>query len=205
VLNAVGAVATGIVMVIIAATKFRDGAWLTIAAIAAFTLLFYLIHRHYRRVQEQLQVDSPVVVIAPPRAAQASTLPVLVPVDEVNQAVVRTLDYARSISGNVTAIHVTDEIDEGEALREHWERVVPDVPLVIIESPYRSLIAPMLAYIDAVDRADPGTSVTVVVPEYVPARFWQGVLHNQSAVRLKRALLRRPNTVLIDIPYHLKA
>jgi hypothetical protein len=75
----------------------------------------------------------------------------------------------------------------------------------VIESPYRSLLAPMLTYIDAVDQADPGTSITVVLPEFVPAHFWEGLLHNQSTARLKRALMHRPNTVLIDIPYHLRS
>ncbi|MBI4571374.1 MAG: amino acid permease, partial [Chloroflexi bacterium] len=204
-INAAGAAATGVVTVIVAATKFVDGAWITIAMMAALTASFVIIHRHYRRVHEQLEVGAAPTLSAPLRDERGPVRPVLVPVDELNQAVVRTLDYARSISTNVTAIHVTDEVEEGEALREAWERVVPEVPLVIIESPYRSLIAPMLAYIDAVDRLDPGAYITVVVPEFVPARFWQGFLHNQSAVRLKRALLRRPNTVLIDIPYHLEA
>jgi amino acid transporter len=204
VVNAVGALATGVVAVIIAATKFTDGAWLTMAAIALFALVFYLIHRHYRSVQRQLEVsDAPTPVPPPLRDERGPDRPVVVPVEELNQAVVHTLEYARSISNNVTAVHVTDEVEEGEALRERWERVVPDVPIVIIESPYRSLIAPMLAYIDAVDRLDPGAYITVVLPEFVPRRFWEGLLHNQSVVRLKRELLRRPNTVLIDIPYHL--
>jgi len=81
---------------------------------------------------------------------------------------------------------------------------VPDIPLVIIESPYRSLIAPVFAYVDLIDKKDPGAGVTVVLPEFVPAHMWEGLLHNQSAIRLKRALLRRPNTVVIDVPYHLR-
>ncbi len=83
--------------------------------------------------------------------------------------------------------------------------MIPEVPLVIIESPYRSFIAPILAYIDALDHSHPGETITVVLPEFVPNYFWQGILHNQSAIPLKRALLTRPNTVVIDIPYHLKA
>jgi len=90
-------------------------------------------------------------------------------------------------------------------LREHWDGAVPDTPIVIIESPYRSLLAPMLAYIDALDQIDPGAYITVVLPEFMPAHFWEGLLHNQSAIRLKKALLRRPNTIVIDVPYHLEA
>ncbi len=81
---------------------------------------------------------------------------------------------------------------------------MPDTPIVIIESPYRSFIAPMLTYIDAIDRAEPGKPVTVILPEFVTAHAWEGLLHNQSAIRLKRALRSRPNTILIDVPYHLR-
>ncbi|OGO51694.1 MAG: hypothetical protein A2148_09960 [Chloroflexi bacterium RBG_16_68_14] len=205
VVNAVGAVATGVVAVIIGVTKFVDGAWITVGAIAFLTFLFARIHHHYRRVKEQLELRPMAPAVpAPPRDDRDRGRPVVVPVDELNQAVLRTLEYARTISNNVTAVHVTDEIEEGEALRDRWEGTVADIPIVIIESPYRSLLAPMLAYIDAVDRLDPGTYITVVLPEFVPAHIWEGLLHNQSAVRLKRALLRRPNTVVIDVPYHLQ-
>jgi hypothetical protein len=126
------------------------------------------------------------------------------PIDEVNRAVLHTLEFARTISDNVTAVHITDSIEEGEQLREDWTRRVPDTPIVIIESPYRSFLTPMLAYIDGVDKVDPDAYITVVLPEYIPAHFWEGILHNQSAGRLKRALTHRPNTVLINVPYHLR-
>lgn len=205
--NAVGAVATGFVTVIIASTKFIDGAWITIGAIALLSLVFSRIYLHYRRVAEQLEVTAP-----PPRPAPAPSPPqerdrsraVIVPVDELNQAVLHTLEFARSLSDNVTAVHVTDELEEGETLRKRWDDAVPDTPIVIIESPYRSFLAPMLTYIDAIDRLDPGAYITVVLPEFVPAHFWEGLLHNQSAIPLKRALLHRPNTVLINVPYHLR-
>lgn len=204
--NAVGMVATGVVTVIIASTKFVDGAWITLGAIALLTLVFTRIHRHYGRVADQLEVREP------PPAAPAYVVPegrdrsraVVMPVDELNQAVLHTLEFARTISNNITAVHITDEVEEGEALRKQWEEAVPDAPIVIIESPYRSFLAPMLTYIDAIDRVDPGAYITVVLPEFIPAHFWEGLLHNQSAIRLKRALLRRPNTVLINVPYHLK-
>jgi hypothetical protein len=105
----------------------------------------------------------------------------------------------------VTAVHITDNVEDGETLRSEWEETVPDTPIVIIESPFRSFVAPMLAYIDGIDRIDPGAYITVVLPEFVPAHFWEGLLHNQSAGRLKRALIHRPNTVLINVPYHLRA
>jgi hypothetical protein len=125
-------------------------------------------------------------------------------VDEVNEAVRRTVEYARSISDNVTGLHVADDIEEAEEMRKQWDEAIPEVPIVIIESPYRSFIAPILAYIDAADRSYPGEPITVVLPELVPGHFWQGILHNQSAIPLRKALLSRPNTVVMTIPYHLK-
>ena len=207
--NGIGAAATAVVTVIIAGTKFVDGAWLTIAGIAAFAFFFGRIHHHYRRVQEQLEVTE-----APPRAQPAPeaapvegarSRAVLLPVDEVNKAVLQTLDFARTVSGNITAVHITDNVEAADEVRTQWEELVPDIPIVIIESPYRSFLEPMLAYVDAMDRIDPAAYITVIIPEFVPAHFWEGLLHNQSAVQLKKALMRRPNTVLIDVPYHLEA
>jgi amino acid transporter len=210
-INALGAVVTGAVTVIVAGTKFIDGAWLTIASIAAMAFFFSRIYHHYQRVHEQLVVPDDVVVPSgprsidtPPRAEGRRGRIVLVPVDELNQAVLRTVEFARSISDQATAVHVTDDIEDAEELRARWESTVPDTPIVIIESPYRSFLAPMLSYIDAMDQIDPEAYITVVLPEFVPAHFWEGILHNQSAVRLKKALLHRPNTVLIDVPYHLE-
>jgi hypothetical protein len=205
-MNAVGAIATGVVALVILSTKFMDGAWLTVTAIAILTFAFLRVHQHYQGVSSQLEVREP-----PPRGAFAPAAdryrdrPVLVPVDDINQAVLRTVEYARTISDNVTAVHVTDEREEGERFRDRWEALVPDAALVVIESPYRSFIAPMLTYVDALDRVDPGAYITVVIPEFVPAHFWEGLLHNQSAIRLKKALMHRPNTIVIDVPYHLHA
>jgi hypothetical protein len=127
----------------------------------------------------------------------------LVPVDEINQAIMRTVAYARSLSPNVTALHITDDVDHGQQLRRDWEAAVLDVPMVLIDSPYRSFVAPVISYIDALDKADPGQYVTVVLPEYRSLWPWQRFLHNQSARRLRSALTERPNTVIIEVPYHL--
>ena len=95
------------------------------------------------------------------------------------------------------------DLESAERFREQWDEVEPDIPLVVIESPYRSFTAPILSYIDQIDHADPGQPVTVILPEFVPRHWWQSFLHNQTALRLKAALLFRPNTVVIDVPYHL--
>jgi amino acid transporter len=199
VINATGALATGVVAVIIGATKFSEGAWLSMIAMVILGLLFYSVHRHYQGVQRKLRV--PADAIMEPNARHRQV--VLVPVDEINRAVLRTVDYARTISDSVRALHITDDPEEGQRLRREWEARVLDVPLIVIDSPYRSFVAPVLSYVDALDKADPGQYVTVVLPEFVTAWPWQRWLHNQSARRLKSALRDRPDTVIVEVPYHL--
>jgi amino acid transporter len=203
IINGVGAVATGVVVVIIASTKLISGAWITLLGIGILIYLLIAIRRHYDRVSEQLEVIAPSIA-APAEPRERRTQPVLVPVDEVNKAVRRTVEYACTVSDNVTALHVADSVEEAEELRQLWEEAIPEVPIVVIESPYRSFIAPILAYIDALDRSYPGETITVMLPELVPNYFWQRILHNQSAIPLKRALLSRPDTVVIGIPYRLR-
>ena len=207
IVNAVGAVATGVVAVIIGGTKFLDGAWLSMAFMAMLVLVLWAIQRHYADASSQLGrgLTGPQPVtdfFYGVSAGRPQT--VIVPVDEINRAILRTVAYARTLSSNATAIHVTDERESAEELRRRWEESVPDVPLVIVESPYRSLVEPVIAYIDALDRTQPNQMVTVVLAEFVPKRFWQRFLHNQLALRLKKALLDRRNTVVVDVPYHFR-
>jgi hypothetical protein len=150
-------------------------------------------------VERALRVPAGVIFSPEQRGRQA----LLIPVDAMNHAVLRTIDYARTLSPNVTALHVTDDIDKGQDLKRAWESAVLDIPLVLINSPYRSFVTPVLSYIDALDRADPGQYVTVVLPEYRTPWPWQRWLHNQSSRRLKNALVERPNTVIVEVPYHL--
>ena len=202
VINGIGAVATGVVAVIIASTKFTHGAWISLLGIGLLIYLFTVIRRHYRRVAEQLEVAVPSLAATP--EARPRNQPVLVPVDKVNEAVRLAVDYARKTSENVTALHVSDDVSEADELGQRWEEVIPDVPLVVIESPYRSLIIPILTYIDALDHSHPGETITVLLPELVPARPWHRFLHNQSAAHLKKALRARPNTLVVGVPYLLR-
>jgi amino acid transporter len=207
IVNAVGALATGIVAVIIGATKFLDGAWLSMAFMGVLVLVLWIIRQHYLDANDQLGRGlSGAEGVAEHFYVASAGRPqtVIVPVDEINRAVLRTMAYARQLSSNATAIHVTDDREEAEALRQQWEESVPDVPLVIVESPYRSLIEPILAYVEGLDRTQPNHMVTVVLPEFVPKHFWQRFLHNQLPLRLKRALVNRPNTVVVEVPYHLQ-
>jgi len=117
-----------------------------------------------------------------------------------------TLAYARSLTKNVVAVHVAPDEDPEHIARleTKWHEWVPDVPLVIVDSPYRSLFRPLLAYIDALHRQQPDRVLTVLIPEFVAARPWEYLLHNQSALRLKGALLFRPGIVVINMPYHIE-
>ena len=197
--NGTGAVATAIVALIVGGTKFNEGAWISMIAMFVLAVAFFSIYRHYTGVERKLHVPRGELLEATTRRKQV----VLVPVDELNRAVLRVVDYARAMSPNVTALHITDDIERGQELRAEWEAAVLDVPLVLIDSPFRSFVAPVQSYIDALDRTDPGQYVTVVLPEFRTAWPWQRFLHNQSARRLRNALLDRPNTVIAEVPYQL--
>jgi amino acid transporter len=205
-INAVGMVATGLVAIIVGATKFALGAWLSMAIMGGLIVVLWRIKVHYAKASTQLGAglsDDGAVREYYNTAAKRVPQTVLVPVEGIDNAVLRTIAYARSISPNATAIHVTDDRQTGEDLRRRWEQTLPDVPLVVVESPYRSLVVPIIAYLDGLERSQPNAMITVVLPEFVTHKPWQQFLHNQLALRLKKELLDRPNTVIVDVPYHL--
>jgi hypothetical protein len=198
IINGLGAVATGIVAVVFGFTKFIYGAWIVIRIIPIIVLLCLGIARHYRRVEAEMRPT-------PGDTRAAYTPPdhiVVVPVSSVNKATINAIAYAHALSPRIVAVHVTDDAAEATHLQAEWEQYGEDANLVILESPYRSLIAPLLSYIDAVQRKRPKALITVLVPEYVPEHWWEQILHSQTALRLKAALLFRPNTVVTSVPYH---
>jgi amino acid transporter len=199
IINGIGGVTTAVVAVIVGSTNFAAGAWISMVAILFLAAALWAIHSHYAGVERKIAVPANVILETGRQHRQA----VIVPVEEISLATLRTVDYARSISPNVTALHVTDDLEAGQELRKRWEATVLDIPFRIIHSPYRSFVAPLLHYVDLLDRADPGQYVTVVLPEFRTRWPWQRWLHNQSARRLKNALLERPNTVIVEVPYHL--
>ncbi|RIK45909.1 MAG: amino acid permease [Chloroflexi bacterium] len=201
-LNGVGAVATGIVLIIVAVTRFLDGAWIILVVVPIIILLLRGIHNHYRDVATQLRMTAGDLrsLARPPQRDIA----VVVPVDSLNRASARAIEFARSISSDVTAVHIAADAEDGAELQRSWSEAGVKVPLVIIESPYRSLIGPLIAYLEQ-RRAERGNEfINVVLPEFVPAHLGEHVLHNQSALRLKAALLFQPGIVVTDVPYHLQ-
>jgi amino acid transporter len=204
VINGLGATVTGLVALIVLGTRFTEGAWLSIVVMVAIALVLQIIKNHYLDAEQQLAVGMTTTEGTTERAYASTNRQqsVIIPVDRLDRAVLRTVAYARSISPSAVAVHVADEAGEADELKRQWERSVPDTPLHVVESPYRSLVEPIVAYVEGLDRARPGGVITVVLPEFVPKRFWQKPLHNQLSVRLKKALINRPNTVVVDVPYH---
>jgi amino acid transporter len=197
VVNLVGATATAMVATIVGVSRFREGAWITGVIILVLIVIMRSIHRHYETATRELATSTP---LDPDQIIHT----VIVPIASVNRIARQTLAYARSISDNVTAVHVTEGEEEIQAFREQWSKLELEIPLVIIESPYRQLVGPLLKYIDEIDRQRPDDTLTVVLPEFIARHWWEHVLHNQTALRLKAALLFRPGTVVTSVPYHLE-
>lgn len=194
--NGIGAVATALVAVVVGVAKFALGAWMVLLLIPAIMLVMMAINRHYRGVQEALAADD-LPSLTPSRPPL-----VVVPISRLDRSAARAIRFARSMSPNVTAVHVSESAAEAQETWRRWEEWDTSVPLVIVESPYRSLLPPLLGYIDALASTEPDQPIAVVVAEFVPRHFWQNFLHNQAALRLKMHLLSRPSTVVINVPSH---
>ena len=196
VINGFGAVVTGIVLVIVAITKAAEGAWIIIVMIPVLVGVFEITRRHYDHVAAELTLRGW-------RPEPAGRHVVIVPIGGLQRAVVKALRYARTLATDVRAVYV--ELDPGatEALRRQWSEWGQGVELIVLESPYRSLMEPLLDYIEALQETEPAAYVTVILPEFVPRRLWQHLLHNQHALLIKGALLFKPNVVVTSVPFHL--
>ncbi|MDP9245105.1 MAG: APC family permease [Chloroflexota bacterium] len=197
-INAIGAVVTGIVTLVVAFTKFLLGAWLVLAVVPIIIYVMWRIRRHYQRIEDELLI---------PRAASvhlAKRQPrVIVPIARLDRSSLNTLSLARGICSDVVAIHISYDEEGAAGFRDRWTRVVgPDVALEVIVSPYRALVAPLLSYLDAIDSGDRERPTIIALAEFVPSHWWENALHNQTALRLKLALFNRRNTSVIDVPFH---
>ena len=196
ILNSLGALTTGIVTIVITVSKFALGAWIVVVLIPLMVLGLLRVRRHYEDVARRLSLAG----AARPRIGKN---PVVVLVAGIHKGVVEALEYARSISPNVTALTVDLDPTQTTKLRLRWAEWAPDVPLVVLESPYRSILRPLLDYIDRMERQGEGRYLTVVLPEFIPSHWWEHFLHNQTALLVKAALLFKPGKVTISVPYHL--
>jgi hypothetical protein len=198
-INGVGAAATFVVAVIVGGTKFAGGAWISMLAMTFLGLLLFAIHRHYQNVSKRMAVEPDMILATATQQQQ----PVVVPIDTVSRATLSAIEYARSISENVVALHVTDDLQEAARLQTAWAAVVLDAPLVIVDSPYRSFVAPVVSYVEAVQERSPTGRVTVVLPVFRANHSWQQVLHNQIGKQLKSALREREGIITTEVVYSL--
>jgi len=206
-INGIGALATTLTLGVVLISKFVEGAWLVVLLIPLLLLAFHTVKEHYREVARELTLRdaTPEAVATPLRAPR-----VVLPISGVHRGVIEALRYARSISNRVTAVYVEVNPGDAERIRQQWETWGQGVPLVVVPSPYRSIVGPLLEYLDRLDaESGDGQLASILLPEFVPAKWWQHLLHNQTAWLLKLALLYRRRRfgkvrAIIDIPWHLR-
>jgi amino acid transporter len=198
-INGVGGITTGIVLLIIAVEKFSHGAWIVLIAIPLLVLLTRRVHLHYLSVAEQLSLEHCIT-----GEKGYSHHSVIVPISGLQQAVISAVKYAKVLSRDVVAIYVNIDPEETEKLKAKWEKQCMGIELVVLESPYRSVTEPLMKYIDRVRREYPEGIITVVLPEFVPSRWWHHLLHNQTALFIKGLLLFKRGVVSTSVPFHLR-
>jgi len=205
-INSLGAFVTGTTLVIISASKFLQGAWISLLVIPLIVVLFLRIRSHYQSVGKQLSLHG-----LPPSLRNLPKPRVVIPVSGVHRGMVDAVNFARSISDNVTALFI--DVDPGpdeKEIQKQWNDWFPEVELVIVLSPYRSLVEPLLSFLDKTDSDhNDGRRAVLILPEIIPASSWHEILHNQSAEEIKKAVLFRRREfglerIIIDVPYHLK-
>ena len=195
-INGVGAVATAIVTLIFAIAKFALGAWLIIVIIPILVGAMLFIHRQYERRRLEVHVRPEAIIGLSLRRQH-----VIIPVPEVTRDVVQAVKFGRSMSEDVTAVHVTDDVDRGEEIRGRFERQIPGIPFVIVESPYRQLVRPLIRFLEDTAGRNEDDILVVLLPEYVARHWWEKYLYNENARRIREALLGRKNILIADVPY----
>jgi hypothetical protein len=196
IVNGVGATATCIALTVIVITKFTHGAWMVLLLIPVAITFFLAIHRHYGSTTSQLHPEF--VDILPPKLHR-----VIVPISTITKGTMKAISYAASISNDVRAVYVGLDPVRVEKLKEIWRAYCIDVPLVILDSPYRSIIQPLLKYIDELMAEEEDQLITVVLPEFVPARWWHNILHNQTALLIRGILQFKKNVVITSVRHIL--
>jgi hypothetical protein len=195
----VGATATALVAFIFAVTKFKSGAWVIIVLVPVLVFVFFRIHKHYKSLAKQLSL-SEFRPISPSRRHR-----VILTVGGVHQGTLQALEYARLLSDDVTAVHISTDEAQTEKIKAKWEEWGAGTRLVIVESPYRLMVEPLLTYIeDILKHRQPNERLTIVVPRFVPQHLWHNLLHSNTAAFLRLALAFRPGIVITDVPYQVE-
>lgn len=198
IVNGIGAISTGVVLIVVAATKFLLGAWVVILLLPLIVLGFIVIHRHYATIAKQLSLEG-----VNPRDIRPRHNTVIILISGIHRPVISALQYAKSLSNDVTAVYVNIDDATTERIKSKWKEWSGGVPLKVLESPYRSITGPLLDYIEKADEERHDDIVTIVLPEFVTARWWHHFLHNQTALLIKGAMLFRKNKVVVSVPFHL--
>ena len=203
-MNGVGAIATAVVLVVVIWTKFALGAWIVVVAIPLLVYLFLRIRRHYKFVADRLSIQglAPRSYIERPKG-EAVTHPAIVVVGQLHRGTVEALDYARSIADEVVAIHVDIGSTDREKLQQRWQDLESDITLVILDSQYRSVVAPIINFIEEYENQHPGVLSTVIIPAFVTKRWWENLLHNQTTLFLKTALRTKQSRIVTTVRYYL--
>ncbi|MFL5758874.1 MAG: APC family permease [Thermomicrobiales bacterium] len=199
IINGIGAFATGVVALVIASTKFLHGAWLVLILIPLLILMMKTINGHYQRLEKYRTAETPL-------DPGDISIRAIVPIADLGAEARQAIAFARAITrdpARVIAVHITDDLDKADEFRRTWREGNFGAQLEIIESPFRALLPPLLGYVDELKERHPNDTITVVLPEFVPSRWWEHLLHNQTALRIKGALLFRPGIVVVSVPYHL--
>ena len=203
--NGFGSVVTLVVTGVLLFSKFTHGAWVIVVAIPLLVLLFLAIKRHYTQVAKRLRLATDKKLSLPPGPAEGGA-PVVVLVGQLHRGSFEAVRYARSIARELVAVHVDLGLGKAGAFREQWERQLPDIPLVVLESPYRSLIDPVLEFVRAFEiehKKDRDTFCTVVLPVFVTRHRWENILHNQSTISLRSALRAQGTRVVSTVGFYL--
>jgi amino acid transporter len=200
VINGFGSLCTAVVMIVFAVTKFREGAWIVLILTPILVTIFFTIHHHYKDLARNLSLQK-----FDGLPARQTRHRVILPVSGVHQGTLEALRYARLLSSDVTAVHVSIDAAETEKVKKKWVSWGEGTRLVILDSPYRLFIEPLLGYLEEViNHRQPNETITVVVPEFIPSRRWHNVLHMRTAALLRSELLSKPGVVVTDVPYQVK-
>lgn len=197
--NGFGAFCTAIVMMVFAVTKFSEGAWIVLIIIPLLVTLFFTIHYHYRDLASRLTLEK-----FSGLPARQTRHRVIMPVSGVHQGTMEALRYAKLLSDDVTAVHVSIDDDETEKVQKKWKTWGEGTRLVILESPFRLFVEPLLQYIEEIlDRRQANETITIVVPQFIPSKLWHNALHMRTANVLREELLSKHGVVVTDVPYHV--
>lgn len=195
-INGIGAATTAVVLVIIAATKFTHGAWVVVVLIPVLVMVFKTIHDHYVEFKRHMVVDWTVF------AQHEHTF--IVPLSSINKSAVAALQYAKSLApDNVVAVHVSLDPEKSKRIKEQWDAFQFGIELVILHSPYRSVVGPLVHFIERLERKNPDHLITLLIPEFVTAKWWHALLHNQTTLYIRAALMFHKGIVVTSFPYHL--